>query len=234
MSYERSLERSRDAQRRPDRPRTFTMAGRQWDLLDEVFAPPFSATTETAMEILGLIGDGPARLPTGGSFLEIGSGTGIIAVMAALEGAGHVVATDVNPSAVENTRLNATRHQVTDRLTALRSDLFSALPAGERFDRVYWHSNFVLAPESYRYQAEHERAYVDPGYRSHRRYLEEAPKWLTEGGAAYLQFCDRGNLDRLREIAAELGRELTVLHQRCFSDGSETLRHILLQITAPS
>ncbi|WP_257231833.1 50S ribosomal protein L11 methyltransferase [Streptomyces sp. Rer75] len=207
------------------------MAGREWDLLDGVFAPPFSATTEVALKILGLVGDGEERFRRQGSFLEVGSGTGVIAVSAALAGCRRVVATDISSSAVENTRMNAERHMVADRVRALESDVFSALDPGERFDTVYWHSNFVLAPPEYRYMTEHEAAYVDPGYRAHRRYLAEAPLLLAEGGRALLQFSDRGDLDRLYELAADCGRELTVLCRYSFLERTEILEHILLEIT---
>ncbi|GAA3041109.1 hypothetical protein GCM10020000_19710 [Streptomyces olivoverticillatus] len=40
--YMRSLERSRTALTRKDRPSVFTMYGREWDLFPEVFAPIYS------------------------------------------------------------------------------------------------------------------------------------------------------------------------------------------------
>ncbi|MEW2625168.1 methyltransferase domain-containing protein [Streptomyces sp. NPDC048106] len=233
-SYERSLERSRAASARPDRPDSFTMAGLEWDLLDDVFAPPFSATTGAAMDVLGLTGTQAPLLRAGGSFLEVGSGTGIIAVMAALRGAARVVATDINARAVENTRRNAVRHGVGDRLTAVHSDLFSAVGADDRFDCVYWHSNFVLGPDDYRYRSDHERAYVDTGYRAHERYLIEAPLRLAPGGRALLQFSDRGDLARLTALATAHDRRLEVLRRHGFREGAETLEHILLEICAPS
>jgi release factor glutamine methyltransferase len=233
-SYVRSLERSRRALTREDRPKTFAMAGREWDLLDGVFAPPFSATTGVALEILGLVGGGEPRFRSQGSFLDVGSGTGVIAVSAALAGCTRVVATDISLSAVKNTQMNAARHQVTDRVRVVHSDLFSALDADDRFDTVYWHSNFVLAPAEYRYETEHEAAYIDPGYQAHRRYLAEAPLLLTEGGRALLQFSDRGDLDRLHELAADCGRELNVLCRHAFPEGTETIEHILLEITVTS
>lgn len=178
-NYLRSLERSRAALLRADRPRTFALAGREWDLLDGVFAPPFSASTGAAMELLGLTG--PGQEPWRGSLLEVGCGTGVIAVCAALAGADLVTALDINEQAVRNTEMNALRHGVTDRLTAVHSDLFDALGPDERYDTVYWHSNFVLAPPTYRHETVHEQAYVDPGYRAHRRYLAAAPAFAAAG-----------------------------------------------------
>src|SRR5688500_8734475 len=54
-SYLRSLERSREAATRADRPATFAMYGRDWDLLPEVFAPNYSPTTGYSMRLLGLV-----------------------------------------------------------------------------------------------------------------------------------------------------------------------------------
>ncbi|MFI1062459.1 MULTISPECIES: methyltransferase domain-containing protein [Streptomyces] len=231
--YMRSLERSRAALSRTDRPRTFPMAGREWDLLDGVFAPPFSASTGAAMELLGLTG--PTAKPWSGSFLEIGCGTGIVAVSAALAGSDRVTAADISEAAVRNTAMNAARHGVADRLRTVHSDLFDELgagqAAGERFDTIFWHSNFVLAPPGYRYTTVHERAYVDPGYRAHRRFLAEAPAHVADGGAVLLHFSDRGDIPALHAIAEECGRELRVLRSRRVREGEETVEHILFEIT---
>ncbi|BBB01900.1 putative methyltransferase [Actinacidiphila reveromycinica] len=231
-SFTRSLERSRRALNRTDRPATFALAGREWDLLGGVFSPADSATTRVAAEVLGLAGGTQPDFWRQGSFLEIGCGTGVIAVSAALAGCPRVVATDVNPAAVRNAEANVARHGVADRVRVVHSDLFAALDPAERFDTVYWHSNFVLAPDDYPYATDHERAYVDPGYRAHRRYLTGAPELLTEGGSALLQFSDRGDLALLHDIAAECGRELRVFDRREFLEGGERIAHLLLGITA--
>ncbi|MFF5280255.1 50S ribosomal protein L11 methyltransferase [Streptomyces sp. NPDC013171] len=206
------------------------MADREWDLLDGVFAPPFSPSTGVAMELLGLTG--PDRAPWRGSFLEVGCGTGVIAVSAALAGCDRVTALDISEQAVRNTGMNAARHGVADRVKVLHSDLFDGLAGGERFDTVYWHSNFVLAPSAYRYETMHERAYVDPGYRAHRRFLAEAPSYLAEGGRVLLHFSDRGDLASLHAIAEECGRELRVLRGRSDREGGDAVEHTLFEIAS--
>ncbi|MER7536368.1 50S ribosomal protein L11 methyltransferase [Streptomyces sp. NPDC097704] len=215
------------------------MADREWDLLDGVFAPPFSPSTGVAMELLGLAGSD--REPWRGSFLEVGCGTGIIAVSAALAGCDRVTALDVSEQAVRNTGMNAARHGVADRVKVLHSDLFDGLAGGdgadglaggERFDTVYWHSNFVLAPSAYRYETMHERAYVDPGYRAHRRFLAEAPSYLAGGGRVLLHFSDRGDLASLHAIAEECGRELRALRGRSDREGEDAVEHTLFEIAS--
>ncbi|MHC0433267.1 methyltransferase domain-containing protein [Streptomyces sp. O3] len=229
-SYVRSLERSREAAAADGRPGVFTLRGRDWTLLPDVFAPPYSASTDAAMELLGFV-EG-AQVPRRGSFLEIGCGTGVIAVSAALAGCDRVLATDVNARAVRNAALNARRHGVADRVAARHSDLFDALDPGQRFDTVYWHSNFVLAPADYRYQSMHECAYVDPGYAAHRRYLAQAPLWTTPGGTALLHFSDRGDLAGLYAIADESGRALEVLNSIRIREGRELVEHMLIRVSA--
>ncbi|WP_323375847.1 methyltransferase [Streptomyces sp. RB17] len=197
-----------------------------------MFAPVFSPSTAVALDLLGLGQAG--RGGWSGSFLEIGCGTGVIAVCAALAGCERVVAADVNPRAVENAALNAARHGVADRVRAVRSDLFSELRE-ERFDTVFWSSNYVRAPEDYTYGSMHERAYVDPGYRAHRRYVAEAPLLLAPGGRALLHFSSRGVLGELREFAREYGRHLEVVGSVELVEGEygdDVVEHLLLEIGA--
>ncbi|WP_326653504.1 MULTISPECIES: methyltransferase domain-containing protein [unclassified Streptomyces] len=226
-SHLKSLERSNRSMTNPDRPRTFSMVNREWDLLDEVFAPIYSPSTGIALEFLGLTGTN--SLTPSSSLLEIGCGAGVIAIQAALAGCT-TVAADINENAVENTRLNAERHGVSDRVTALHSDLFDALDDGARFDRIFWSSNYVLAPADYTYRSVHERAYVDAGYRTHRRYLEEAVHHLTDTGSVLLHFCERGDIAGLERIAEECGRELRVLRRRTVLEGQDLIEHTLLEV----
>ncbi|MFC5145202.1 methyltransferase domain-containing protein [Streptomyces aureoversilis] len=243
----RSLRRSAESLHRPDRPDVFVLDGREWDLLDGVFAPPFSASTGVAMELLAAeqhAAAGAGKQGTRGkqgrqgrrrSLLEIGCGTGVIAVTAALTGHDRVVASDISPQAARNTALNAARHGVSDRVRTLCGDLFAPLAelgGDERFDTVYWHSNFVKAPEHYVYGSMHERAYVDAGYAAHRRYLAGAHDHLAPGGRVLLHFSDRGDVLGLRRTARECGRGLRVLRSRRVREGQETVEHMLLEVTA--
>ncbi|MER5749389.1 methyltransferase domain-containing protein [Streptomyces sp. NPDC002088] len=230
-SYERSLARCAESRTRADRPRVFTMEGREWDLLDGVFAPVHSPSTRVGLEFLGMTGPAAPAVADRGSFLEVGCGTGLIAVLAALRGHDRVVATDINAEAVRNAELNIARHDVGGRARAVHSDLFGALPEGDRFDTVFWSSNYVLAPAGYRYQHDHERAYVDPGYLTHSRFLAEAPHWTTPGGRALLHFSSRGDMSQLRRIAEETGRDLVELGVSIVMENDEPVSHYLFQIT---
>ncbi|WP_405673416.1 methyltransferase [Streptomyces sp. NBC_01530] len=227
QSHLRSLERSRDSTRAENRPGVFSLRGRERDLLDSVFAPLHAGTTEIVLDLMER-----AQLPWRGAFLEIGCGTGVVAVTAALGCCAPVVASDSNAEAVENAALNARRHGVADGVRAVHSDLFAQLPPGQRFDTVVWSSPYVRAPEDFRFGAPLERAYVDPGYRAHRRYVAEAPDWLTADGRALLHFSRRGDLDGLHRIAAETGRHLRPLAKFDVLDRGDVVQHQLVEIRA--
>ncbi len=226
--YRRSLERSRASRARRAKPSTFWAHGREWDLYADVFAPTDSPSTDMALGMLGLTGPGAA--PTG-SLLEIGCGAGVIAVMAALAGCDRVVASDINAAAARNAMANATRHKVAGRFHAVQSDLFAALPLGERFDTIFWSSNYVMAPEGYVYEHIHERAYVDPGYDAHRRFLAQAPSWLNPGGRVLLHFSSRGDLASLSRLAEETGRSLRTVRSARVDDWGNPVEHMLIEIT---
>ncbi|MEU6071660.1 MULTISPECIES: 50S ribosomal protein L11 methyltransferase [Streptomyces] len=227
-SYLHSLARSRDSMRPEHRTGVFSLCGREWDLLDTVFAPLHAGTTEIVLDMLGLTD--PVGRPWRGAFLEVGCGTGVVAVAAALAGCERVVASDINAEAVANAALNARRHGVADRVRAVHSDLFEGLPAGQLFDTIVWSSPYVRAPEHYRFGTDLERAYVDPGYEAHRRYVNEAPRRLTNGGRALLHFSSRGDLDGLHRIAEETGRRLRVLSRHVVADRGDVVEHFLVEI----
>jgi S-methylmethionine-dependent homocysteine/selenocysteine methylase/SAM-dependent methyltransferase len=67
--------------------------------------------------------------------VDIGSGTGVLAVQLARNGATHVHAIDIDPSAVRNTLINAYRNGVADRVTTAQADIFPWVPE-ERYDVV--------------------------------------------------------------------------------------------------
>src|SRR5262249_30408451 len=67
--------------------------------------------------------------------LDVGCGTGILAVQLALNGADHVRALDIDDRAVANTLANAFRNDVSDRVTAETVDLFPWVPE-ERYEVI--------------------------------------------------------------------------------------------------
>ena len=174
-------------------PRIVTVGGERFVLLRDVFSPEIFWSTRLFSSLLPFWKDQ--------SFLEIGCGAGVTVVAAALHGARHVVAVDINPCAVINTTLNAQLHGVADRVHAMRGDIFDSLDSEERFDAIYWNTPFIWRPNTYRYRNQLERALFDPGYALTARFLGEARERLSDMGRLFIGFANFGDWPRLRILA---------------------------------
>lgn len=135
--------------------------------------------------------------------LEIGSGAGYGSILIAKRGAKKVVSTDINPAAVENTRLNVQQHGLTDQIEVIQSDLFENVTG--TFSTIYWNHPFITAPDDYEYSNIVERAIFDPGYHQLKRFLDEARNHLAPGGRILVGLADVGGLDYFRKLADEFG-----------------------------
>jgi release factor glutamine methyltransferase len=175
----------------------FSLLDREWDLLPGVYSPACSQATRFSAEHL--------PYPRGGTLLEIGCGSGVIAVHAALNGCAAVTAVDIVPAAVANTRLNADRHGVGDRIRVLRGDVFDALYDDDRFDAIFWNAPYQDSAKGVAGDPDLMRAYVDPEYRGHAAYLSGARRHLRPGGRLFLGFGSAGNREKLDLLLAENG-----------------------------
>jgi methylase of polypeptide subunit release factors len=200
----------------------FTLFDREWDLVPDVYAPVYASSTRLFTQWL--------QYPKGGSMLEIGCGAGVTAVMAALAGCPRVVATDINTAAAENTRLNAVRHGVAGQVRVLTGDMYDALDPAETFDQIFWNSNFVEAPATATYESDLARAFFDPGYVCHERYLAGARRHVRAHGRLLLGFADLGNRGRLEEIAERHRyRTGTVIEERRTTASGQVVTFQLLE-----
>jgi ribosomal protein L11 methyltransferase len=86
----------------------------------------------TRLSVLGL----EDELRPGMTVLDVGSGSGILAIAAALLGSGPVTAVDVEPVAVRATRENAERNGVAGRLTVAEGSVGPGGPVSGTFDLV--------------------------------------------------------------------------------------------------
>lgn len=66
---------------------------------------------------------------------DVGTGTGVLAILAALKGAQEVVATDSSDAAVENARRNASGNGVTETVTVVKTNLLDGIDG--TFDVIF-------------------------------------------------------------------------------------------------
>ena len=134
----------------------------------------------------------------GSSFLEVGSGTGIVAIHAAKAGA-KVTASDINPEAVECTRRNGAKNGV--HLKVVLSDLFEDIPG--YFDIIAFNPPYL--PGDNRSTSWIERSWAGGGKGSEVsiRFLQEAWRHLGPGGRIYLILSSLTGLTSVLKTAKE-------------------------------
>jgi release factor glutamine methyltransferase len=93
-----------------------------------VFHPRFFLSRECFAEFIGGLD------LTGKRVVDVGTGSGILALPAARAGAQTVTATDINPNAALNAAENARANGLGDRVTAVCTNLLSALAPRPLFD----------------------------------------------------------------------------------------------------
>ena len=170
-----------------------------------VYRAEGASTTATLLQALGS--------PTGQRVLDMGCGTGVLGIFAALRGAKHVILADKSPEAVENARANVQYHGFSDRCEVIESDLFGAL--GEaRFDLIMFNMPFLYGdgrPLEFPVSSERrtaiprEDAFMDVGYGMIRRFLTEAPHHLSRHGTILCSFASFGNHQALDAILSDNG-----------------------------
>jgi release factor glutamine methyltransferase len=145
--------------------------------------------------------------------LDVCTGSGALAVCAALRGAGDVTAVDLSRRAVLTARINARLNRV--RVRALRSDLFCAL-GGARYDVIVSNPPYVPAPTDELPSTGAARAW-DAG-RDGRALLDrlctEAPAHLRPGGTLLVVHSEVCGIDATLEAMRAGGLEPDVAVRR--------------------
>jgi release factor glutamine methyltransferase len=146
-----------------------------------------------------------ATLTPRSTVLDVCSGSGAVAVAAALRGVRSVTAVDVHRRSAWTARMNARLNGV--RVRALRGDLFDPV-AGRRFDLITANPPYVPAPPDLEHRRGDQawnagsdgRAIID-------RLIDELPRHLAPGGCALIVQSSvtgtRATLDRLRDAGLE-------------------------------
>jgi len=137
------------------------------------------------------------------SVLDIGTGSGIQGIIAALRGA-FVLSTDICPRAVQTARWNAERYQLEKNIEARESDCFDYVR--EKFDRIIFNPPHLwFEPESVL-----DHIITDSHYALFRRFLSEVKKHIEENGKIFLVCSTIGDIKYMQECMKKDGYEINV------------------------
>jgi len=169
-----------------------------------VFHPRFFISSECFAEFIG-------RLDLRGKqVLDIGTGSGILALAAARARADKVIAADINPNAALSAADNARANGLDERVTAVCGNLLSALAPRPLFDVI------LSSPPKH---AGEPRDLADrgwhagPSYRDVAALFEQARERLKPCGRLYVMVSSDTDLDLFGRLIDEAGFCARLAHE---------------------
>ena len=158
--------------------------------------------------------------------LDVATGCGVISIFAALRGASHVTAADINPSAVKCAQLNAINHGVRDRIDVRLSDLFEQLLPSMRFDVITANLPFreKYAPDMV------ASAQWDTDFELHRRFFSQAANFLNPQGRLYMPQPNYPELYDTLNLAQSAGFKTKEIGKRQ-SNGNDPRDYYVFEMT---
>jgi release factor glutamine methyltransferase len=161
-----------------------------------VFHPAYFLTSEF---FAGFIG---RQDWTGKRVVDVGTGSGILALAAARAGAANVVAIDINPKAACAARENAGENGLGDRVTAVCSNLLAALAPRPNFDVILSSPpSFPGEPLDLADRAWH----AGRNYRDIASLFGQARKRLAPGGRVYVLLSSDSDIEYFGTLVESAG-----------------------------
>ncbi|MBN2453879.1 MAG: radical SAM protein [Candidatus Omnitrophica bacterium] len=152
------------------------------DIFPNVFNPVLTSVTSIYLDHL--------KVNKGERVLDVCCGSGVIAIYAALQGASHVLATDINNEAVDCTKHNAKKLLLDNIIETKQGDLFSAVPPGEKFDLICCNLPLLDGEAIGPYQM----AVNDLGFKLLTRFMNAAGYYLSPKGRIVVTCSDKQGL----------------------------------------
>ncbi len=152
----------------------------------------------------------------GESVLEVGTGCGILGIIAASRGAD-VVAVDTNPSALRCALLNAELNGATRRFSVRQSDLFESV-RGQKFSCILFNPPYLPTDDTERLSGWLEKAWAGgtTGRETIERFIAGLPNHLEPRGRMLMVLSSLSFPEKVIAILTSLGFEVAILGEEQF------------------
>ena len=168
-----------------------------------VFHPKFFVSSQRFAEFI----DGLDL--KGKRVIDVGTGSGILALAAARSGAENVVAADINPNAALNASENARANGFGDRIVGVCSNLLAGLAPRPLFD-VILSSPPKMRPGK---RSGRSRLEGDPAYRDVAALFDQARERLKPDRRIYVMVSSDSDLDLFGKLIDKAGFRAKLAHE---------------------
>lgn len=159
------------------------------------------------------------EIRAGEEVLDIGTGSGIQAIFAA-DKARRVVATDIDPKAVENARLNVKRYELEKIIDLRVGDLLTPIKENEKFDVVIFNLLYPVDNESNQLWGVHER------------FFKGVQRHLRPNGRIYYQAGLIDNIPQIKKLVEQHG--LRIMRMTMYADRAHEREPIIFLLQRQS
>ncbi|SFO00974.1 50S ribosomal protein L11 methyltransferase [Xenorhabdus japonica] len=163
-------------------PIKITLAGIKLSVIPQVFLPSPLQTHSTPLLIKNI----KHHNFTGKTVLDIGTGSGVLAIYSALNGASLVIATDVDDYILHHAESNAYLNKVTN-IHFINSNLFESV--NNKYDYIF--ANGPISPESWSEKKLSGHTILSYGETLFSQYRH----YLTDEGVMFMTFAEFGPIE---------------------------------------
>ena len=201
----KSAERALDESQHWKFPKEFAFKWRNFILLKKVFSPINFKWSTIYVEHL--------PLKENETLLDMWCGCGVIWITAFFKyGLSRVVCADISPYAVENTKENILKHNLSDRVEAVQSDVFSNIDSDKKFNLIFRNAPY--------FDGDFDESNIlywsmyDKNYEHIKRFILDWQKYLKEWGRIMIWFSsDKFPLEHARKLINEIWYDLEIFYQ---------------------
>lgn len=138
--------------------------------------------------------------------LEPFAGTGVISVLLA-DKVSKIIATDINPDAVENIKKNISLYNLQNKVTAILTDIFPNTET--KFDVI------IANPPYTDNKANNfaEKSMWDEGHKTIKMFLDKAKSYLKDTGKIYSSWSNFADFDFFEKIVIEHGFKINKISE---------------------
>ena len=139
--------------------------------------------------------------------MDLGTGTGIQSIFSSSK-ATKVVATDINPKAIDCAKINIDKHRLNQKIKIIKSDLFSGIQ--DKFDLIIFNPPFRwFKPRDILEQGE-----LDENYKTLNKFFIKVKKYLKPNGRILLVFSNSGDIKYFESLIKKSGFKCEIIKKQ--------------------